>query len=69
MKQKMTAITLKNNHDLEMFHNQLKKVGHPLSASINSSSKVIAQVPAWIDSLPNRVAMKGIFLEIIKGDA
>ncbi len=68
MKQKMTPISLKNNHDPEPFHDQYKSVVHPLAASPASQSGSIAQIPAWIDMLPNRVAMKAAFLEIIKPD-
>jgi hypothetical protein len=68
MKRKMTPIILKNNHDPEPFHDLHKRLVHPLAASPASQSDRIAQIPAWIDMLPNRVAMKAAFLEIIKPD-
>ncbi|MEX2684092.1 MAG: hypothetical protein Q6373_021160 [Candidatus Sigynarchaeota archaeon] len=68
MKQKMTPIILRNDHDPEPFRDANKKLVHPLAASPASISMHIAQIPAWIDSLPNRVALKATFLEIIKPD-
>jgi hypothetical protein len=68
MKQKMTSITLKNDHDPEPFHDLQKRGVHPLAASIASNSRHIVQIPAWIDAIANRVAMKAAFLEIIKPD-
>ncbi len=68
MKQKMTPIILKNDHDPEPFHDANKKLVHPLAAIPTSKARHIAQIPAWIDSLPNRVAMKAAFLEMIKPD-
>jgi len=68
MKQKMFKVVLKNDHDPENLHNSLMKLVHPLSAFPNADAKHVAVVPAWLDSLPNKVAMKQAFLEIIKGD-
>jgi hypothetical protein len=68
MKQKMTISTLRNDHDPEPFHDLHKRVVHPLAASPASRSRHVVQIPAWIDVLTNRVAVKATFLEIIKPD-
>nr|MDO8084544.1 hypothetical protein [Candidatus Sigynarchaeum springense] len=68
MKPKMTPIILKNDHDPEPFHDANKRLVHPLAAFPASEARHVAQVPAWIDSLPNRVAMKALFLEMINPD-
>ncbi|MBN2153506.1 MAG: hypothetical protein JW839_18775 [Candidatus Lokiarchaeota archaeon] len=68
MKQKMTAVILRNDHDPEPFHDANRRLVHPLAASFASQSAQVARIPAWIDTLPNRVAMKATFLEMIKPD-
>ncbi len=68
MKQKMTEVILKNDHDPEPFHDAHKRLVHPLGASPASQSMHVVQIPAWIDGIPNRVAMKATFLEMIKPD-
>jgi hypothetical protein len=69
MNQKMTKVTLKNEHDPDTLRNPLLRAVHPLAASHASRSMNIVHVPAWIDTMLNRVAMKQAFLEIIKPDS
>ncbi|NMC03615.1 MAG: hypothetical protein GYA24_00310 [Candidatus Lokiarchaeota archaeon] len=68
MTQKTIAIQLKNNHDPEPFHDLHKKLVHPLAASPGSLSGTVVQIPAWIDTMANHVAMKAAFLELVKPD-
>ncbi len=57
---------LKNEHVEGQFRNPFVKMNHPLAASPGDRMQGVYLVPAWINSLENKIRVKMTFLEIIK---